>query len=81
MRRELSKAFLHRNGICYLAPEIALLYKASDFENPAYQLDFDAVYPCLNVEQKNWFLRGIKRLYPDGHPWAKQNTASDDDPA
>ena len=71
VRRELSKAILRRNGIPYLAPEIVLLYKASDFGNPAYQLDFEEAYPCLNEEQKAWFSSGMRLLYPDGHPWLK----------
>ena len=69
LRRELSKAFLLRNGIPYLAPEIALLYKASDFQNPAYQLDFKETFPYLNDEQRDWFLSGMKLLFPDGHTW------------
>ena len=77
LRRELSKAFLCRDGIPYLAPEIVLLYKASDSENPAYQLDFTETYPHLNGDQKNWFQAGMKLLYPDGHPWANQSAATD----
>ena len=71
LRRELPKAFLMRNGIRCLAPEIVLLYKASDSENPAYQLDFRETYPHLDREQRAWFLQGMKCLYPDGHPWVK----------
>ena len=77
VRRELSKAFLLRDGIPYLAPEIVLLYKASNSENPAYQLDFDETYPALNQEQKIWFLRGMNLLYPQGHPWANQFPSPD----
>ena len=71
LRRELSKSILYHNGIPYLAPEIVLLYKASDSENSAYQLDFSETYPCLNEEQKAWFVSGMNLLYPDGHPWLK----------
>ena len=70
-RRALAKAFLQRDGICYLAPEIVLLYKASDSENPEYQLDFSEAYPQLNEEQKAWFRQNMTLLYPDGHPWTK----------
>ena len=72
VRRELKNAFLSRGGIRYLAPEIVLLYKASDSENPDYQLDFKETYSYLNDHQRDWFLQGMKQLYPDGHPWAKQ---------
>ena len=71
LRRELSKSISYHNGIPYLAPEIVLLYKASDSENPAYQQDFDEAYPCLNGEQRAWFAGGMKLLYPYGHPWLK----------
>lgn len=70
LRRELEKAILRRDGLPYLAPEIALLYKASNWENPNYQLDFAAVYPHLRDEQRLWFQDGLIQLYPDGHPWA-----------
>ena len=74
LQRELSKAFLRRDGICYLAPEIVLLYKASDSENPDYQLDFEETYPHLNGDQRDWFQNGMKQLYPEGHPWENQLT-------
>ena len=67
LRRELSKAFLLRDGIPFLAPEIVLLYKASDSDNPDYRLDFAETFPCLNGEQKAWLFRGLNRLYPQGH--------------
>ena len=73
LRRELPKAILNPSGIPCLAPEIVLLYKASDFENPAYQLDFDETYPCLDEDQKAWFLESMQRLYPNGHPWVKDS--------
>ena len=77
LRRELSKAFLLRDGIPYLAPEIVLLYKASDSENPEYQLDFHETYPNLNDEQRSWFLQSMHQLYPKGHPWANQCPSPD----
>ena len=73
VQRELAKAFLLRDGIRYLAPEIALLYKASDYKNPAYQLDFEETYPHLNQEQRGWLAEGLKLLYPGGHPWMKED--------
>lgn len=71
LRRELTAAILCRDGLPYLAPEVALLYKASNWEDPAYQLDYAAVSPYLSVEQQTWFRTGLARLYPDGHPWAE----------
>ena len=72
VRRELSKAFLTWNGIPYLAPEIALLYKASSSDNPDYQLDYRQVYPHLNSDQREWYIHAMNLLYPDGHAWIPQ---------
>lgn len=71
IRRKLSEAILLSGGIPYLAPEVVLLYKASDWENPGYQLDFAQIYPCLKESQRAWFAQGMKQLYPEGHPWMK----------
>ena len=71
VEREMSKAILSRNGIPYLAPEIALLYKAGNSDNPDYQLDFEETFPHLNEDQRERFLQGMRRLYPEGHPWIR----------
>ena len=67
--RALSKAILSRDGIPYLAPEVALLHKASNADNPDYQYDFAQTYPSLNDDQRAWFSNGLDVLYPCGHPW------------
>lgn len=72
LARELSKAILYRDGIPYLAPEIALLYKASNAEKLDYQFDFEQVFPYLSNDQKEWFAHGIELLYPNGHPWMRE---------
>ena len=69
LMREMQKAILYRNGIPYLAPELALLYKASKANNPEYQYDYEAVISHLNAEQLFWFHQGLGTLYPQGHPW------------
>lgn len=69
LKRELSSAILFRDGIPYLAPEIVLLYKASNPENADYQFDFEQAYVHMSDDQKEWFLHGIDVLYPDGHIW------------
>lgn len=69
LQRELSKAFLTRDGVTYLAPEIALLYKAANADQPEYQLDFQTAYPRLSPEQQGWFGDAMNPCYPDGHPW------------
>lgn len=67
--RDLSKAILFNGNVPYLAPEIALLYKASQAEREDYQFDFEQAYPHMNCEQKEWFSRNLDVLYPDGHKW------------
>ena len=69
LARSLSQAILSRDGIPYLAPEIALLYKASNAENPDYQFDFAQTFQNLDDEQRAWFSKGMNALYPEGHPW------------
>ena len=71
LQRALSKAILHRDGIPYLAPEIALLYKAVNAGHPDYQLDYRQTYPHLNDDQKQWFVQGMNLQYPDGHVWIR----------
>jgi hypothetical protein len=78
VKRELQKAILNCGGFPCLAPEIVLLYKATDFTNPGYQLDFDETVHCLSEEQRTWFLREMKRLYPNGHAWIRQSDSTDD---
>lgn len=67
--RELSKAILYNNGIPYLSPELALLFKSSRSENIDYQLDFNETFPIMSEEQKQWFLINLDVLYPNGHTW------------
>ncbi len=65
----MQKAILYSGEYPYIAPEIALLYKAANAENPDYQRDYEAAITMLDGEQLRWFHDGIKKLYPQGHPW------------
>ena len=67
--RPLDKAVLLRHGMPILAPEIALLYKASRPEEASAQLDFAAVAPLLNDEQRTWLRSALAAHFPAGHPW------------
>ena len=67
--REMEKAILYRGKIPYLAPEVALLYKASAADRMEYQQDFEATAPYLEKGQLTWLHEGLKKLYPQGHPW------------
>lgn len=71
IERELSQALLFRDGTPYLAPEIVLLYKASQADNQDYQYDFEQTYPYLSSEQKAWFIQNLDKRYPDGHCWKR----------
>ncbi len=69
IRKNLTEVIRFREGIPYLAPEIALLYKASRWEEEQNRLDFERVYPCMEENQQNWLMRSLETLYPQGHPW------------
>ena len=60
---------IRRNGddIPYLAPELALLFKAKA-TRPKDQADFDDVLPLLAPAQRSWLAGALRRIHP-GHKW------------
>jgi hypothetical protein len=56
------------DGLPYLAPEIALLYKSRHVEEVNNQRDFDHALPQLTTEQRAWLRQGLCALY-EHHPW------------
>jgi hypothetical protein len=56
------------DGIPYLSPEIALLYKANHLEIERNTADFDLAAPLLEDVPRRWLRDAITMLYP-GHPW------------
>lgn len=69
--RAKHKAFLQRDTLGYLAPELVLLFKAKlQKGRPRLkdQQDFERVYPYLKHEQKTWLASAIKDEYAE-HPW------------
>jgi hypothetical protein len=54
-------------GICYLKPEIALLYKAARMREVDVE-DFHRVLPHLGSEQRSQLTADILRCWPE-HPW------------
>lgn len=56
-----------RAGIPYLAPELALLFKATH-PQPKDQADFAASVPLLTAEARSWLRRTLRDVHP-GHPW------------
>lgn len=55
------------DGIPYLAPEVALLFKAKH-SRPKDQADFAGALPRLSVPQREWLRWALHRVHP-GHPW------------
>jgi hypothetical protein len=67
--RPIEKAFLvSRDGIPYLAPEIALLYKSRHADHEHNTDDFRRSIPHLSLEQSTWLEAGIRKTMPD-HFW------------
>jgi hypothetical protein len=59
-----------RSGIPILAPEIVLLYKSGNPEDPFVAADFKNVLPKLSSETRDWLVTALKKLYVD-HVWIK----------
>ncbi|MDE0219061.1 MAG: hypothetical protein OXJ90_07310 [Spirochaetaceae bacterium] len=55
------------DGVPFLRPEIALLYKSND-PHPDNQADFERAAPLLGPESRAW-LRAALRHHRPGHPW------------
>ena len=55
------------DGVPYLAPELALLFKAPN-PRPKDEADFDAVRPLLDAEAKDRLARALSVAHPE-HPW------------
>ena len=55
------------DGIPYLAPELALLFKAKAVRSKD-QTDFDGTLPCLTPRQRDNLVGLLARVHP-GHPW------------
>jgi len=59
---------LTADGIPYVAPEVALLYKAKGHEIEKNAADFESAASSLDVEARGWFRAALKIAHP-GHPW------------
>ena len=62
------------NGIPYLAPELALLFKSkntSNLERPQDQLDFEKIVSYLEPERRAWLHWALVSTSPD-HPWIQR---------
>ena len=56
------------DGIPYLAPEVALLFKASHAEEPKNVADLAGALPLLDGAQHAWLVHALSLVHPY-HPW------------
>ncbi len=63
---------MSESGICYLRPEIQLLYKARPEISEKDQSDFDLVLPLLTCTAQSWLLEKLSLQFPLGHRWIEQ---------
>jgi hypothetical protein len=57
-----------RDGIPYLVPQIALLFKAKHSAEPKNQRDFAETLPLLDDAEIGWLRQALARVHP-GHAW------------
>jgi hypothetical protein len=55
------------DGVRYLNPEVALLFKAKQHRDKDL-VDLDNAWPGMTTEQRRWLRDAVRRLHPD-HPW------------
>jgi hypothetical protein len=68
LRKSLNEITLQSpQGLCYLAPEIVLLYKSRHLR-PKDNADFEDVHDLLDPSRRQWLVERIFPRYPD-HPW------------
>jgi hypothetical protein len=65
--RELADLGAYRNGIPYLRPEVALLYKSKD-PTETDEHDFAVVEPCLSRSARTWLRQALGTCAPR-HSW------------
>jgi hypothetical protein len=59
-----------RDGIPYLVPEVALLFKAKWAAEPKNQADFAATAGLLGGDAAGWLRWALERVHP-GHAWTE----------
>ncbi|MBQ3222618.1 MAG: hypothetical protein IJC54_06645 [Clostridia bacterium] len=69
IRLPVERAILQREGCAFLAPELALLYKADNADRPEYRQDYEATLPAMDARQREWLRKGLEKMYPQGHAW------------
>jgi hypothetical protein len=67
VRRPLDDVGGERDGVPFLRPELALLFKSTSL-SPKNDADFAAVLPSLSTEACRWLRSALQTCTP-GHPW------------
>jgi hypothetical protein len=75
VKRDENKAILERDGVRYLAPELALLFKSNNLSEKN-SLDFNAVADSLAGDALAWLIETLSLVYNNSHPWLGQLKAS-----
>ena len=71
VRLPWDQAILHtRDGLCYLAPELQLLFKSKDIR-PKDDFDAREVIPSLELPRQH----RLANLLPEPHPWRHKHLA------
>ena len=69
IKRSIDIAILKVNDIPILAPEIVLLYKSIDADNPEYQQDYENTRIKMSETQLAWLNGALSIMFPNGHKW------------
>jgi hypothetical protein len=70
VRRPLAAVIRHApSGAPHIAPEVQLLFKAKSVR-PVDQADFDAAFPLLDPDAREWLAAALAVAHPD-HPWRR----------
>lgn len=72
IKRPIDKTFIQSlSGISILAPEIVLLYKSRNLDNPDYQHDFAISKTHLRPDQLTWLKNALQQFHGE-HPWLEK---------
>ena len=63
IRRPLADITRHRDGIPFLAPEVALLFKSRS-NGDKDRHDIETALPALNAEQRSWLQDTLEHMPP-----------------
>ena len=58
------------DGVRYLNPEVALLFKAKQ-HRVKDEVDLENAWPLMTTEQRRWLRDAVLRLHPN-HPWQRR---------